>query len=304
MTTKFLRKTILFLTLLAAVLCVSQTFLSRTGAVPQTPGNATTPTTVSVTVAYPPLLGTLNRARQGEGSPLEIPVCPQNANPQQNVPDHEIHEYTAFTLCYRESYELSEWVAYELTREELAVNVSRSNNFRKDPSITTGSAETADYYKSGYDRGHLAPAADMRFDATAMSESFFMSNMAPQTAELNRGAWKYAEDETRRIAEKYGRVWVVSGPVLDRADFKTIGANKVSVPDYFYKALLFPVDNDDGFAALAFIMPNENPSRRYLDYCVSIDEIEARTGLDLFSALDDDIEETIESVVTGAYAVR
>jgi endonuclease G len=205
-------------------------------------------------------------------------------------------------LCYRETYELAEWVAYELTREELTVIASRSNNFRIDPSISTGSASPSDYYKSGYDRGHLAPAADMRFDYTAMSESFFMSNMAPQTASLNRGAWKYAEDETRRLAETYGRVWVVSGPVLlnaagERADFKTIGENKVAVPEYFYKALLFPVDDDIGFRALAFIMPNENPGKRFMDYRVSIDEIEARTGLDLFSALPDDIEAIVEAMV-------
>jgi endonuclease G len=223
--------------------------------------------------------------------PLEIPVC----GARTNKTDHEIHAYTAFTLCYRESYELSEWVAYELTRAELTAVASRSNNFRIDPSISTGSATPDDYYKSGYDRGHLAPAADMRFNAAAMSESFFMSNMLPQTAALNRGVWKYAEDETRRIADTYGRVWVVSGPVLDRADFKTIGKNNVSVPDYFFKALLYPVDDALGYRALAFVMPNENPGKRCMDYRVSIDYIEARTGLDLFSALPDAIEAFVES---------
>ncbi|GMO53499.1 MAG: hypothetical protein Pg6C_19880 [Treponemataceae bacterium] len=221
---------------------------------------------------------------------MEIPICASGGD------DHEIHEYTAFALCYRESYELPEWVAYELTREELAVNVSRSNNFRADPSISTGSAASSDYTHSGYDRGHLAPAADMRFDLEAMSESFYMSNIAPQTPALNRYAWKYAEDMTRSLAEQYGRVWVVSGPILGRADFKTIGQNNVAVPDYFYKALLYPIDEPPYYGAVAFIMPNENPSRNHMDYTVSIDDIETGTGLDLFPALDDEIEKIVEAI--------
>jgi endonuclease G len=256
-----------FLVLATAALCVSQM-------VPAAPVSAP-------------------QKQRGEDFLLEIPVC----GARFGESDHEVHEYTAFTLCYRESYELAEWVAYELTRKELAVITSRSNDFRIDPSISTGSAAPRDYYKSGYDRGHLAPAADMRFNPIAMSESFFMSNMAPQTASLNRGIWKYAEDATRRLAETYGRVWVVSGPVLDRTDFKTIGENNVAVPDYFFKALLFPVDGGIGFSALSFIMPNENPGKRYTDYRVSIDEIEARTGLDLFSALPDDIEAIVEAII-------
>jgi endonuclease G len=219
---------------------------------------------------------------------LEIPRCALTAD------SHEIHEYKAFCLCYRESFELAEWAAYELTRAELAPNVSRSNNFRSDPSISTGSAASADYTRSGYDRGHLVPAADMRFDADAMSESFFMSNIAPQTASLNRFVWKYAEDMTRNLAHNYGRVWVVSGPVLERGGYKTIGANNVAVPDYFYKALLYPIDKAPGYEAIAFIIPNQNPSRNPMDYCVSIDEIEERTGLDLFFALDDEIEAVVE----------
>jgi endonuclease G len=225
---------------------------------------------------------------------LEIPRCAQNGD------DHEIHEYKAFTLCYRESYELSEWAAYELTREELAVTVSRSNNFRSDPSISTGSALPTDYAKTGYDRGHLAPAADMRFDAEAMSESFFMSNMAPQTPALNRYMWKAAEDMTRSLAREHGRVWVVSGPVLERDDYKTIGLSGVSVPDYFYKAILFPVEEEPGYDVVAFIMPNHTPSKNHQDYLVSIDEIEARTGLDLFFALDNEIELIVEARVKNA----
>jgi endonuclease G len=136
----------------------------------------------------------------------------------------------------------------------------------------------------------------MRFDAAAMSESFYMSNMAPQTPALNRYAWKYAEELTRALAEQHGRVWVVSGPVLDRADFKTIGRNNVAVPDYFYKALLFPTDEPPYYGAVAFVMPNESPSRSHMDYTVSVDDIEALTGLDLFSALDDEIENIVEAM--------
>ncbi|MDR3284606.1 MAG: DNA/RNA non-specific endonuclease [Treponema sp.] len=244
-----------------------------------------------VLVVFPRILA----AQTPEFPPhAEIPICPGN----DTAVDHEIHTYEGFTFCYRDSYELSEWVAYELTREELAAVVGRSNNFAADPSISTGSALPDDYYRSGFDRGHLAPAADMRFSQNAMNESFYMSNMSPQTPSLNRGVWKYLEEAVRLAVWKYDRVLVVSGPVLDRYDFPVIGySTAVSVPEYYYKvltALITDTEGNRGLHMIGFIIPNGKPQGVYIDYALTVDEVEARTGLDFFSAFPDDIEDAAE----------
>lgn len=257
---------------------------------------------------------------------LEVPLC-QATLSGTNGCDHEVHTYSGFILCYRESYEQSEWVAYKLTREKLKAVTGRSNNFRADTKISTLSATPADYTRSGFDRGHLVPAADMEWSKISVSESFLMSNMSPQAPQLNRGLWKSLEEKVRLWTEKFGTLYVVTGPVLEKSaqEYDTIGKNKVSVPEYFYKVLLAPVqetnirpqsqntaDSNDSaiqtqykgcssaensipYTAIAFILPNKKCSGKIQDYAVTVDEAEQRTGLDFYSSLPDEIEEQIES---------
>ncbi len=219
---------------------------------------------------------------------MEIPVCSHTAD------SHEIHSYTGFTLCYREKYEQAEWVAYEINKDELKKEASRTDDFRSDPSISTGSATPADYKSSGYDRGHLAPAADMAFSKDAMSESFFMSNMSPQVPGLNRGAWKDLEAAVREWVETRNSIYIVTGPVLDKDTYPTIGEN-VAVPEYYYKALFAPEGTDGNAQMIGFLFSNEKTTEDYLYYAVSVDEIEQRTGLDFFSGLEDTVETQLES---------
>ncbi len=245
--------------------------------------------------------GTTDEARQdSEGrssSSIEIPLCRATLS-GKNGDDHEVHTYLGFTLCYRESYEVSEWVAYTITRDELKKVTGRTDDFRPDTLISTGSAELSDYRRSGYDRGHLAPAADMEWNEKATSESFLMSNMTPQTAELNRGLWKDLESAIRDWAERFGEVTVITGPVLEKpaSEYRTIGKNNVCVPEYFYKALLAETSSGGKktHIALGFIMPNEGCRGSIWDYAASIDEIEKRTGLDFFSLIPDSVENRIE----------
>lgn len=236
-------------------------------------------------------------------SSIEIPLCTATLS-GKNGNDHEVHTYMGFTLCYRESYEVSEWVAYTITRDELKKVTGRSDDFRPDTLISTGSAELSDYRRSGYDRGHLAPAADMEWSEKATSESFLMSNMTPQTAELNRGLWKDLEATIRDWTERFGEVTVVTGPVLEKpaSEYKTIGKNNVCVPEYFYKALLAETTSGGKRAqiALGFIMPNEGCKGSIWDYATSIDEIEKRTGLDFFSLIPDSVENKIEKTTDTA----
>src|SRR5450759_1124712 len=87
-------------------------------------------------------------------------------------------------------------------------------NFKMDQLVTTISSKSSDYTKSGYDRGHLCPAADMGFNPVAMEESFFMSNISPQVPDFNRGLWKELEMTVRKWAIKEHKLYVVTGPVF------------------------------------------------------------------------------------------
>ncbi len=238
---------------------------------------------------------------------LEIPVCAGSTSSSGKADDHEIRRFQNFTICYRESYEQAEWAAYCLEKSELVKNANRGDDFRADPEISTGSATLSDYRGSGYDRGHLAPAADFAFSEEAMSESFYLSNMSPQAGDLNRITWQYLEGQVRTWAETYGRVYVVTGPVLekDASQYASIGKNKVSVPEYYYKVLLAPLYADETDAqspesaaaaqAVAFILPNSKCDKPFWDYAVSIDEVERRTGLDFFAIMTDSLENALET---------
>lgn len=223
-------------------------------------------------------------------SELELPLC--NEKPGEN---HEIVSHNGFTLCYREEYEQSEWVAYEFTKSELIKASSRSNNFKADPAISTLSATPEDYTRSGYDRGHLAPAADLSWSTESMNDSFYMSNMSPQAPSFNRGIWKNLEEKVRTWVEKFGTVYVVSGPILEKpaSEYKSIGKNQVSVPEFYYKALLAK-DEDGKLFAIGFILPNEKSSENIFTFAVPVDEVENRTGLDFFAALPDETENQLE----------
>lgn len=240
---------------------------------------------------------------------LEKPSCPGD----RGAGDHQIRKFSHYSVCYRESYEQAEWSAYCLTEEQLVKNASRSNDFRPDPKIISESASLSDYKGSGYDRGHLTPAADMGFSEEAMSETFFMSNMSPQTGSLNRGIWKDLESQVRHWAKKFGRVYVISGPVLEKpsSDYKSIGKNKVSVPEFYYKVILAPLyDSEDdkktpsdakNLIAVAFIFPNGKCSKSLADYVVPVDEVERRTKIDFFSLLEDGIEDRLEASAGGEF---
>lgn len=217
--------------------------------------------------------------------------------------DHELRIFTYYQLCYRESFEQCEWAAYTITKEKLEKNVSRKDSFKADPKISTGSASLEDYRGSGYDRGHIAPAGDFMFNALAMSETFYMSNMSPQVPAMNRGIWAQLEAEGRKWAEKYGIVYIVTGPILENKNYKKIGINKVTVPDAYYKIFLSPLisiseenDSENYFAiSAAYIIPNQKGEKAFSEYLCTIREIEEITGINFFYKLDDELEEKIET---------
>ena len=211
------------------------------------------------------------------------------------VGDHQIIEHSAYTLSYNEEHEQADWVAYVLTKQEVEnERYDRTDDYRADPSVTSGSADLDDYYPTRYTyaRGHLAPAADFKWSETAMSESFFLSNMSPMLHDFNGGKWMYLENEVRHWAKIYNYVCVVVGGVLSEG-LPTIGSNGVSIPEYYYKIIL----DLEGEKGIAFIMPHENIEDTFKNYAVTIDEVETQTGIDFFPDLEDELEERIESTL-------
>ena len=202
------------------------------------------------------------------------------------------HEY--YSLSYIEKHEQAEWVAYELTRENLNGNhVKRNDNFRPDPEVSSGSATPNDYRGSGYDRGHLCPAADMNFNETAMSETFFMSNMSPQDKHLNHGIWRELEENTRDWAKKFKQLYIVTGPILKNTRGSIGKQNKVSIPTSYYKIL---VDlSEPEIKGIAYIIPNELREEPLDSFAGTIDEVEKMTGINFFPNLKGDLEQKIES---------
>ncbi|QEN06439.1 DNA/RNA non-specific endonuclease (plasmid) [Thiospirochaeta perfilievii] len=202
-----------------------------------------------------------------------------------------------YTLQYNEQHEQADWVAYELLKSEIINDIDRTDNFREDPLVKTGSASLSDYKGSGYDRGHLAPAADMKLNKDSMSDSFYMSNMSPQLPSLNRGRWKNLEELVRSWVYVYGAAYIVTGPILNRNDFPSIGPNKVSIPDYYYKAILLFKNNQ--WQVIGFVLPNIEGKNKYAlqTYIYSIDELEQLLGFDLYPSLEDSIENMIEANV-------
>lgn len=213
--------------------------------------------------------------------------------PKQS-PSDQVISHSAYTLCYSEKHEQASWVAYELTRSETQKAVERSNKFMIDPQVKSGSATDADYKASGYDRGHLAPAADMGWSEKTMQESFYYSNMSPQLPAFNRGIWKQLEELVRDWAIAEDTILVVTGPLL-RDGLPAIGVNKVSIPEYYYKAILDVSGKTR--KGIAFILPNRAGNSLLQSYTVSIDSLEKASGIDFFYQLNDVTEQELESHV-------
>ncbi|MCD7710867.1 MAG: DNA/RNA non-specific endonuclease [Porphyromonadaceae bacterium] len=215
--------------------------------------------------------------------------------------DSRICRYTGHTLSYNRRWRLPNWVAYELLESELKSVVDRKDNFRPDKSPDLQpQAGVADYRHSGYDRGHMAPAGDMLWNADAMSETFYFTNICPQTPALNRGDWMQLENRVRDWAYRDSAILIVCGPLVSPRD-GTIGPDRVVVPSAFYKVVLSPYQCDP--QGIGFIFENDTREwhRPLTKYAVTIDSVEALTGIDFFPGLPDEIENLVESRYDAEY---
>ena len=211
--------------------------------------------------------------------------------------DTVIHHY-GYSFLYSEIHEQAVWVAYQLTSTELNGPFDRTDNFIEDPLVLTGTATVDDYRGSGYDRGHLAPAADMAWSDTAMYESFYFSNMSPQPPGFNRGIWKRLEEQVRMWAAAFDTIYVVTGPAL-KDSLPTIGENRVAVPQHYYKALLY--HSDTLTTSIAFWIPAKSSSDLLQNFVVSVDALEDSLSLDFFPVLPDSLERVVEAKLDAEF---
>jgi len=230
---------------------------------------------------------------------LEIPETGEN---------DEIVSHVGYSLLFNDAHKQADWVAYLLTAERTRPVVARKDHFRPDPAIKTGSAVDDDYKNSGFDRGHLAPCADMRWSFEAMDESFFFSNMSPQYPQLNQQTWERLEELVRTWAKEYDTLYIATGPVLkddlpsiadvisaDKKD-KYKPKNRISVPEYYYKVILHYTSKE--IKGIGFVVPNKNGLGKSLQtvqsFAVTIDSVQNLTGINFFYQLPKMQEECAE----------
>jgi endonuclease G len=197
-----------------------------------------------------------------------------------------------YVVSYNSATRDPNWVAWHLTADHTTGPYKRQGvKFHEDEDVDYPRATDADYRGSGYDRGHMCPSADNRWSEQAQEDCFLFTNMCPQSHDLNSGDWNDLEDRCRKWADEYGDIYIVSGPVFKEAKGRSIGQNKVRVPDGFFKVVVCMRGTPKG---IGFYCPNEDGHRDLFAYATSIDEIERLTGIDFFASLPNQTEQAVE----------
>ena len=212
-------------------------------------------------------------------------------------PGDELVEHPGHVLVYSERHEQPKWTAHIATPDVITGNLARIDTFLMDTKVRTGTSTVEDYWFSGFDRGHLVPSADMRWNKEALTATYLYSNISPQRPEFNRDSWSDLEDWVRRTVRFGGeRVFVITGPVLNEglpAMDNPGHKNEVSIPELFFKVLA-DLDGPER-KMIGFAMRNGVNEYPTISYAVPVDSVERLTGLDLFPALDDTLEARLEA---------
>ncbi|NND14751.1 MAG: DNA/RNA non-specific endonuclease [Eudoraea sp.] len=214
--------------------------------------------------------------------------------PTSTTGDIIVHDH--FTLSYHERYEQAEWVAYSLRKSHLTYDDRQRPYFIEDPKVRTKSADWRNYRGSGFDRGHLCPAGDMRFSETAYNQTFYTSNISPQRRDFNAGVWNRLEMQVRSWCKRYGDLQVMVGGILERG-LEVIGDEDVAIPDAYFKVIAR--GESDDLEVIAFLIPHRESQQALVNYVVSVDEIERLTGIDFLGELPDEEEDMLESSVSS-----
>lgn len=182
--------------------------------------------------------------------------------------------HNGYAINYSYKSETAYYALEYVTNGHLGGTSKRKNNFHDDTDIPLEHRSTVkEYLKSGFDKGHLAPAGDFSYSDSAMSDSFLMSNMMMQNSNMNRHVWNLLEQFSRKMVDKYEYVYIITGTIFS-ATPKVV--NTVSVPSYMYKIIINPKRNK----ILAFLIPNEKTELSFSNYITTVEVIEAKTSID------------------------
>ncbi len=213
----------------------------------------------------------------------------------KNVPS-QILRRMAYTTSYNRKTRNPNWVGWVLTGEHTDGEVGRSGQlFIEDEEVPEPRATYRDIREGGcgYQRGHMCPAADNKWSYKAMKEAFLMTNICPQNGDLNQNDWESLEGACREWARRYGKIYIVAGPVFKSKKYRTVGEHEVAVPDAFFKVVLtFDSGNPK---TIGFLYDNRSGHHKMEYYARTVDEVEKVTDMDFFSQLSDDVEVAIES---------
>lgn len=205
-------------------------------------------------------------------------------------------EHEGFSLLYDTKTMCPRWVAWELTAEETRGKVSREGvDFKEDEQVPEQyQVASWDYNGGAYGRGHMCPAGDMKWSKEAMRDCHYMTNICPQTAELNKTWWEHLERACRGWARQDGSVQIVCGPVFSDSPKRFGKKHRMAVPKGFYKVVLSLKEGRE--KAIGFYYTNDNAPQPMEDAVRSVDEIESMTGFDFFSSLPDEQEDRLEAM--------
>lgn len=223
-------------------------------------------------------------------SPESGVECFQYVQIPDSVPQ-QVVQYEGFLVSFNSEYHIPNYSAWELTGAEAEGTNPRKSKFYCDAEVD-GCPGLDDYRGSGFDRGHLAPAADMKWSEKAMDDCHSLANICPQEHTVNSGIWSTIEKKCRHWARRDSAIIVVCGPILSDEMPQTIG-DGVKVPRRFFKVVLAPFANPP--RSIAFIVPNYQNSLPLDALVHTVDEVEEITGWDFFHCLPDSVEEIVES---------
>lgn len=210
--------------------------------------------------------------------------------------ENQTVRYKSIVVYFNKNYRVPNCVAYELTNTMTSMADSREAENRNDYQFerdhnVKGCPDWWEYKESGYTRGHMAPAMDMRWNKTAMEQCFLMTNICPQVAEMNDGEWRHLEEAVHKWSRTAERLIVFTGPIFSD-DMEYIGKyGDIAVPERFFKVIYSPRQN----RAIAFVMENKELPNSWTNYATTIDQVEALTGYNFLASLEDGVENVIES---------
>ncbi|MGM9868843.1 MAG: DNA/RNA non-specific endonuclease [Sodaliphilus sp.] len=206
--------------------------------------------------------------------------------------DTALH-FRAFTVHFNSARHLPNYVCYRLTHRHTTDSEQRRRLAFFSCEGVKGCPTLADYQQSGYDRGHMAPAADFLHDSIALAQTYALVNICPQTNALNSGAWRQLEEKVREWVQRDSLLIVWAGPIFD-SHGATIGqTTKMQVPSHYFKVVLAPCGKPA--SAIAFILPNDEPKASLAQYAVSVQEVERRTGIRFFTTLPPQEQQRLKS---------